>query len=996
MKHTLLRALSIALVFALLVTVSPILPAQAAATDFRGVWVTTVLNLDYPSKPGLSVSAMKAEADAILDNVDQLGYNAVILQVRPTADALYQSSLYPWSSYLTGSQDTAPAENFDPLTYWVTAAHARDLQLHAWINPFRITQGSTAKPQHDVNALGKLNPARKNPAWTVKHTDGKLYFNPGLPETRKLVTDGVAEIVRNYAVDGIQFDDYFYPSGEFDDAAAFTKYGSGYANKADWRRDNINSLIRDTYETIHSINPDVQFGVSPVGIWANKTTSQYGSDTKGFEAYTSQFADTRKWVKSGWLDYIAPQIYWNIGFAVADYAKLIPWWSDVVKNTPVKLYIGQAIYRAGESKTAGAPWYGSDEIARQAAFNTQHDQVSGVIHFRYSFLNTNQSLRNTVAKMFAVPVTTPTPTPTPTPSTAPTETPAPVASSLAMPVPVKGLTVGRPTSTNITVGNGSYYIMGTSDPAKPILMNGTALTTRTAQGYWGTFVSLRKGANTFTFTQEGQTPVSTVITYKTASPQGPAKMKKAEIVAGSVFPKTTTEYRAPGDVVTLTCTAPIGATVTVTLGGSTFAMTPSAKTAPNADIYSTLYTYKYTLPKPSATGKVITIGTPKYNMTYKGTKHSRDAGGALMSLTDKAPFYATVKTDSAFVYPSGSTTGGPKFELTLGQKDYVTAVASNGAWVRLRSGGWLNAADVTLKAETAPLQIQNAALNYAVGAKVDSIVLQTTTAPTTNIAFDGKQIVYTIYGMSEAPPLKLPDGSLFTSVTSTFAADTATYTLVLAPNTVLDGYYMTSTADSLSLNLKRHPKLVNGAKPMTGIHILLDPGHGATDTGCIGPLGTALTEKHMNLYTSLKIKAQLEAWGAKVSLTRSNDTLPTLNDRVVISRELRPDAVLSVHVNSVVESTDSTNIRGLETYYRNQIGRGLSDLVRNTVIADLAYGTRRSNQANLYVNRPTWAPSALVETGFICNLEDFTRLSSDAEQTKLATSIATAIRDYFK
>ncbi|MDL2274365.1 family 10 glycosylhydrolase, partial [Oscillospiraceae bacterium OttesenSCG-928-G22] len=204
-----------------------------ADEEFRGMWVATVLNLDYPSKSGLSVAAMKTEAIRILDNCKSMGFNAVVFQVRPSGDALYKSSIFPWSEVLTGTQGRAPEGGFDPLKFWIDEAHARGLELHAWINPFRVARSS-----HDISKLAASNPARKNPALVVKHADGHMYLNPGLPEARKLVIDGVREIVTNYDVDGIHYDDYFYPSANFGDSAAYTAHGKGYSNIEDWRRDN--------------------------------------------------------------------------------------------------------------------------------------------------------------------------------------------------------------------------------------------------------------------------------------------------------------------------------------------------------------------------------------------------------------------------------------------------------------------------------------------------------------------------------------------------------------------------------------------------------------------------------------------------------------------------------------------------------------------------------------------------------------------------------------
>ena len=364
---------------------------QSQAESFKGVWVSTVLNLDYPSQRDLTESALKAEADEILDQAQRMGFNALIFQVRPAGDALYRSELFPWSKYLTGTQGKAPENDFDPLQYFIDGAHARGMELHAWINPYRVTKRESGEPEHDYAALADTNPAKLHPDWVVEHSDGNLYYDPGLPEVRELLIDGVMEIVRNYDVDGIHFDDYFYPSAEFDDADTYEQYKGDFTNIEDWRRNNVDILIRDLGAAIREADPDCAFGVSPFGIWANQGGNPLGSATTGSQSYYDHYADTRKWVKNGWLSYIAPQLYWNIGHSAADYETLVSWWADTVLGTGVKLYIGHGAYRAGDSDPE-SPWYGVDEITRQIEMNRTYPEVAGSIFFRIGTITANPAL----------------------------------------------------------------------------------------------------------------------------------------------------------------------------------------------------------------------------------------------------------------------------------------------------------------------------------------------------------------------------------------------------------------------------------------------------------------------------------------------------------------------------------------------------------------------------------------------------------------------------
>lgn len=370
----------LALVLACVLTL--VTPAFAAGTpsasgEMRGVWVSSVYNLDYPSSPTTDPDKLKAEADEILDNCVKWGLNAVFLQVRPSGDALYKSDLFPWSKYLTGSVGTAPQDGFDPLEYWVEAAHKRGLELHAWINPYRITRSKDT----EWNSLPSTHPAKMNPDWVVKYSDGNYYFNPGIPEVRDLVTRGAVEIVQNYDVDGLHMDDYFYPGTDFNDAATYQKYGSSFSNIADFRRDSVNQLVAQLDTAVHNIDPDIQFGISPSGIWANKSTDPRGSNSSGSEHYVSSYADSLYWIENGLVDYIIPQIYWEIGHKLADFATLADWWNDAVAGSDVHLYIGMGAYRCADNPTG--VWTTTDPLFDSLAYLENKDNVGGCVFFRY-------------------------------------------------------------------------------------------------------------------------------------------------------------------------------------------------------------------------------------------------------------------------------------------------------------------------------------------------------------------------------------------------------------------------------------------------------------------------------------------------------------------------------------------------------------------------------------------------------------------------------------
>ncbi|MEU8142403.1 family 10 glycosylhydrolase [Nonomuraea sp. NPDC048901] len=389
--RTILATVALVLTALVVPSTTPAVSAAACVTDpatpkrqLRGMWVSSVANIDWPSSAGLSVAAQQAEFRAWLDLAVSKRMNAVFVQVRPTADAFWPSSYEPWSQWLTGTQGKDPG--YDPMAFMVAEAHARNLEFHAWFNPYRIANNA------DPSKLVATHPARTHPAWRFAY-GGKLYYNPGIPEVRDFIEDAIMDAVTRYDLDGVHLDDYFYPypvSGEtIPDAATYAQYGGGFGNIADWRRDNVNQLMREMDQRIHAAKSWVSFGVSPFGIWRNASTDPLGSSTSGLQSYDAIYADSRLWVKQGWVDYLAPQIYWNIGYAPADYAVLTAWWSSVVRGTGAQLVVGQAAYRAGASGQDAA-WQDPAELSDHLYDNRKHPEVAGDIYFSAKDVKANR------------------------------------------------------------------------------------------------------------------------------------------------------------------------------------------------------------------------------------------------------------------------------------------------------------------------------------------------------------------------------------------------------------------------------------------------------------------------------------------------------------------------------------------------------------------------------------------------------------------------------
>lgn len=348
--------------------------------NLKGVWISTVYNLDWPSEKSIGNSAkQQQEYVTMLDELKDMGMNAVFVQVRPSSDALYASKLVPWSKYISGLNGKAPG--YDPLAFMIEATHKRGMSFHAWFNPFR------ANTESAIEKLDPIHIVKQHPEWIVP-SGNLLYINPGIPDARQHIIDSIMEVVHNYDIDGVHLDDYFYPSnGVFNDASTFKMYNSNhFAKLADWRRDNINEFVRQLGESIHQEKPQVSYGISPFGVWRNKSMDSTGSDTKaGVTAYDNMFADVRTWIKNGWIDYVTPQIYWSLSFSAARYDTLVDWWSNEVKGTRVKLYIGHSPYKLGTE----ADWQNAQEIINQLLYNKLHPEVIGDLFFSAKDLRKN-------------------------------------------------------------------------------------------------------------------------------------------------------------------------------------------------------------------------------------------------------------------------------------------------------------------------------------------------------------------------------------------------------------------------------------------------------------------------------------------------------------------------------------------------------------------------------------------------------------------------------
>jgi uncharacterized lipoprotein YddW (UPF0748 family) len=360
--------------FFLIVTISIIFQSKAQTKpEFRGVWVATVDNIDWPTKGNFNSEAQKAEFIKLLNMHQRNGINALIMQIRPAADAFYPSQYEPWSEWLTGVQGQPPVPYYDPLEFMITETHKRGMVFHAWMNPYR------AEFTIGTSSISATHITKLHPEWFLSYGD-KRYFDPGNKEVQQYVAEVVKDVVSRYAIDAIHFDDYFYPyriaGVTFPDNASYQQYGNGLT-KDDWRRSNTDSIIALLSRVIKATNKKCQFGISPFGIWRSVDRDPVnGSKTRGGASnYDDLYADILLWLKNGWIDYVAPQLYWEFGHRTAPYDLLLDWWNNHTFGR--QCYIGLGIYKANVNKA----WREASQLPRQIEALRTKPNIQGMIFF---------------------------------------------------------------------------------------------------------------------------------------------------------------------------------------------------------------------------------------------------------------------------------------------------------------------------------------------------------------------------------------------------------------------------------------------------------------------------------------------------------------------------------------------------------------------------------------------------------------------------------------
>lgn len=946
---------------------------EVSTLEMRGMWIATASNINYPSKTGLSKSELEDELCEIVKNAHSLGINSIFFQVRPACDALYNSELFPASRYVS-SVEGETVDGFDSLEYLLQCAKKYNIDVHAWINPYRVTMN-----EQELDSLAETSIAKLHPEYTVTYADGKTYLNPGIPDVRQLVVDGVCELLEKYpSLSGIHFDDYFYPyptgDAQFDDEEEYLLYSEG-KTKDNWRRDNVNLLVKETYNAVKSINPECDFGVSVFGIWANKgsDTPIEGSETKGLEAYFSTYCDAITWANEGYVDYIAPQIYWSFDNSVAPFDDLARWWNAKLDGTGVDLYIGHAAYKSSE--------YDEGEISKQVEMARTLSSYKGSIFYGYDNICKNiGNVADDIKSIYSEKI------------------PRENAKSTG-----SGIEVSFPDNNSYTTAS-KTYVLGSCDPAYPLYVNGNAVS-KTKGGYFGLYLDLDDGKNTFVFSQNGKKTthivnrgVETGKTYK-------ADNSLDGMSISSVYPSGLT-WLGEGEGINVSCIAPAGSVVFASVAGTEVALSPTLFLEGEGEYIYEKYVGELNVPSLLENTSTKLLGNVEFSATLNG-KSASATGGEIRQNSEDLFVYAEVVNDYTHTKVGTSSSFYDDFlPSSKGMRDYVVS-ASNG-YCKMRFGGYIKEENLKFTYGK-PLQ-----LNTILSAVVDVNVKDTTNnknnstdirfSVTENIPVDvdfngpNGEMRIIIYNTDTSiiPDVTVKANPLVTSVVGKAGTreNMLMYYVTLKDKTNFYGFNIVYEDGCMIVKLNNPQTMSSGDKPLSGKTIVVDAGHGGTDIGAPGPGNSP--EKVLNQNIASKLAEKLRTLGATVVESREDDTTVDLYARMDILNDICPDIAISVHHNSVAASANALKARGFVALYSNNSGISLADTVADVVCETLSRDKKPTAYQQLAVARNHRFPSALLEMCFISNVEEYEWSITSGNDEKSAQAIVDGILTYYR
>lgn len=952
--------------------------------EVRGLWIPSVLNITFPSEQGLSADAMRAELDDIVRVARDANLNTLCLQVRPSSDALYRSDIFPTSAYLSGKQGQAADGDFDPLAYLCEIAaddeNGEPLAVYAWVNPLRVTSAG-----QDVSLLSDNNPAVRHPEWTFTYNNA-VYYDAAIPEVRAMIAAGVTEICERYPVAGIIFDDYFYPYPAADSAGktipvpddkSFETYGGTFDSIGDFRRDNVNQMVRACYEAVKSVSEYLQFGIAPFGIWQNNDGSNGGSDTGGMESYSAIYCDPIAWMEGGYLDFLAPQIYWQFSTKVARYDTLVRWWNAKCDEYDTPMWISHAIFNY-ES------WANPGEMRNQIGFARAELSYRGSLFYGYPQLYDNTAgVTDEIRACYETDVTF---------FEKEQVTDAPADITVTVPY------------NNFRYDEAGTYLLGQSSPHGTLFCNGQPVS-RTNSGYFSFYVPLSDGANTFVFVQNGEEYIHTV--WKNASPPKPetdeADTQAPETETAPIEPilrgaspasLTAIPWR---EGLTVSVTANAGAAVTVQLGDTHQTLTQGDPRADGTAVYQGV------LPLPKTEdGEAQHLGVLTFSSVF-GEHALNTTGGEIHALGDGAVIGVAVEQNStelkisptSWYYDDYIPTTAGMTVSAYDIRDGYARVLLAGNTAYLDADGITVTDDVTGSAEFGVLTTERRDGETC-------LVIPSTANVPVNCVKEDETFRVTLYrGHTTADTADLSDNPILSSVSIVNGGEEESaytvYRFTLHERDRFYGFRVLYEEGTIVIALREPMQTdLTSEQPLTGKTIVLDAGHGGEERGTLTP-GThnGYDEKDCNLAIVQALAPKLEALGAEVILLREDDSTVDIYARMDEIDILEPDLLLSIHQNSMPQNTDISHIRGVVGLYWTESGRSLADCVAEEIADALGRLKRDTTKQRLAMLRNYKFPSALIEVGFVTSAEEFEALVAPGGIELTASAITDGVMKWF-
>ena len=890
---------------------------EIAATSFfltgdcKGFFVRTKENLDFPSATGLGSTELKEELEQIIDYAVSGGFNAIFFEARPDAGVLYRSKYYPTSQYFVEKQGGFTL--FDPLRYLSKRAAEENLELYAVVNAY---YAGSVNEEQDI----------KSPVNTLKdytfEQSGGVYFDPSAQAVQQLLADSCVEIAKNYAISGVMID--------------------GLSDPVLVGREGYTAAVEQTLSLVrkgmNSLETRRRLGIVVDGI-------------PGDLGYSIPPSKVGEWVEQSLVQLVISNLYTPLREDAESYQEYAAAWGQVAENQPdARVVVGSPAYKLQKEAVAtravgtreSTPYDDPEELAYQLFIASMEQSLSGAVFESYGDL------------LLSDPTTTEY-----------------LMSYLwrAGDAPVFELNIPTSFTTNpdtaATVTTSKYYITGTSDPNLPLTMNGQEVARYTKSGSFGILVDVPLGTTTYTFAQGN---AIRKVSLTRVDPQKATPQKISEITKSSIFPTRPFGAKA-GETITISCTAPSGSTVKAAIGNTTITLKQTAATAA-AGIAAT-FKGSYTVPTNLPANEVTNIGKVTYTLTYGGKNTTYRSAGDIYVAGTNAKLAVEVTDFHSAVFTDATTIDQYVTSIKTGARDYV--VGSEGSRVILESGGYVESS--TIKFLTGAFDLQNKFFDifYESTDKAEIFTLPGTSTNAYVADMTDRGVSIKFYNSSfEHTNYSSLTMELFESVTAENNPDgSATLSLLLKPGQKLWGYDISfDEKGNTIIYCKKPPKIsTKYARPLEGISIVVDPGHRGTDPGALGAAGVnGPVEAKLNMALSATLKYRLEQLGATVIMTRrDNDTSMTLQDRLVVAQQHKPDFFLAVHHNSTNLNYDANNASGVQVYYHYDIAQPLSNHLVQQISSRVGRDYDEPEYGAYYVTRISYAPAVLIEAGFISN-----------------------------